>query len=74
MAINGRKNYLGNVAAESVAHTQIFLSIIATAKNNKVDPQLWLNQYLDACARNDSKPLEGDQLEYCANKLMASNY
>ena len=73
MPINGRKNYLGNVAAESVAHTQIFLSIIATAKNNKVDPQLWLNQYLDACARNDSKSLQGEQLEYYTNKLMAIN-
>jgi transposase len=70
LAINGRKNYLGNVSSASVEHTQIFLSIIATAKNNKVDPKLWLEEYLEACARNDSRPLEGDELKYYTNKLM----
>ncbi len=69
-AINGRKNYLGNVSQHSVEHTQIFLSIIATAKNNKVDSQLWLKEYLHACAKNDSQPLQGDELKSYTNKLM----
>ncbi len=68
--INGRKNYLGNVSKHSVHHTQIFLSIIATAKNNKVAPQKWLQDYLTACAENDSKPLEGSNLEYYIDKLL----
>jgi hypothetical protein len=46
---------LGNVSSASVEHTQIFLSIIATAKNNKVDHKLWFEEYLEACARNDSR-------------------
>lgn len=62
-AINGRKNYLGNVVKASVNHTQIFLSIIATAKNNGVDPQRWLAGYLEACAENNSQPLSGKDLE-----------
>ncbi len=68
--INGRKNYLGNVSRHSVLHTQIFLSIIATAKNNKVAPQKWFEDYLTACAENDSKPLEGTNLEYHIDKLL----
>ncbi|MCP4755650.1 MAG: IS66 family transposase [Proteobacteria bacterium] len=68
--INGRKNYLGNVSQKSVFHTQVFLSIIATAKNNKVAPQIWLDDYLSACAENDSKPLEGSALKFHVNKLL----
>ena len=68
--INGRKNYLGNVSRHSVLHTQIFLSIIATAKNNKVAPQKWFEDYLTACAENDSKPLEGKNLEYHIDRLL----
>lgn len=68
--INGRKNYLGNVSRHSVLHTQIFLSIIATAKNNKVAPQKWFEEYLTACAENDSKPPEGTKLEYHIDKLL----
>ena len=69
-AINGRKNYLGNVSCDSVIHTQIFLSIIATAKNNNVAPQKWLEDYLNACAENDSKPLDGQILIHHVNKLL----
>ncbi len=68
--INGRKNYLGNVSPHSVLHTQIFLSIIATAKNNRVAPQKWFEDYLTACAENDSKPLKGSDLEYHIDKLL----
>jgi len=68
--INGRKNYLGNVSQKSVLHTQIFLSIIATAKNNKIAPQKWLEDYLNACTENDSKPLVGDALKYHVDKLL----
>ncbi len=70
IAINGRKNYLGNVSCKSVQHTQLFLSIIATAKNNNVAPQKWLEDYLNACAENDSKPLEGQALIHHVNKLL----
>ena len=68
--INGRKNYLGNVSQKSVDHTQIFLSVIATAKNNNVAPQKWLENYLNACAANDSKPLEEDAVNYHVGKLL----
>lgn len=68
--INGRKNYLGNVSCKSVLHTQIFLSIIATAKNNDVPSEKWLEDYLQACAENDSKPLEGRLLKKHVNKLL----
>jgi transposase len=68
--INGRKNYLGNVSQHSVLHTQIFLSIIATAKNNQVAPQKWFEDYLSACAENDSKPPQGADLEYHIDKLL----
>ncbi len=70
IAINGRKNYLGNVSCNSVQHTQIFLSIIATAKNNNIAPQKWFENYLNACAENDSKPLEGQILKHHVNKLL----
>ena len=68
--INGRKNYRGNVSQASVNHTQIFLTVIATAKNNNVAPQKWLEDYLNACAQNDSKPLEGESLIFHINKLL----
>ncbi len=68
--INGRKNYLGNVSVESIPHTQIFLSIIATAKINKVDIFKWLTDYLTACAENDSKPLNADALEIHFKNLL----
>jgi transposase len=68
--INGRKNYLGNVSSASVQHTQIFLSIIATAKNNDIAPQKWFEEYLNACAENDSKPLDGQILIHHVNKLL----
>ena len=61
---------MGNVSSKSVLHTQIFLSIIATAKNNKVDPQKWIEAYLNACAENDSKPLEGQILVHHVNMLL----
>lgn len=70
IAINGRKNYLGNVSCNSVQHTQIFLSIIATAKNNNIAPQKWLEDYLNACAENNSKPLDGQILIHHVNKLL----
>jgi transposase len=70
IGINGRKNYLGNVSCNSVLHTQIFLSIIATAKNNNVAPQKWFEDYLNACAENDSKPLDGQILIHHVNKLL----
>ena len=70
IGINGRKNYLGNVSSKSVMHTQIFLSIIATAKNNNVAPQKWLEDYLNACAKNDSEPLQGEELKYHVNQLL----
>ncbi len=70
IAINGRKNYLGNVSCNSVQHTQIFLAIIATAKNNNVAPQKWFEDYLNACAENDSKPLEGRILTHHVDKLL----
>ena len=68
--INGRKNYLGNVSQASVPHTQIFLSIIATAKNNNVAPQKWFEDYLKDCTENDSKPLAGNMLKYHVDKLL----
>mgnify|MGYP000669320882 CR=1 FL=1 len=68
--INGRKNYLGNVSKDSVSHTQIFLSIIATANNNNVSPQLWFKEYLTAIAENDSKLLKEESLELYVNKLL----
>jgi len=70
LPINGRKNYLGNVSCSSVLHTQIILSIIATAKNNNIAPQKWLEGYLNACAENDSKPIEGQILKHHVNKLL----
>ncbi len=70
--INGRKNYLGNVSVKSISHTQIILSIIATAKINKVDIFKWLSDYLSACAENDSKPLNADSLEIHFKRLIAS--
>ncbi len=69
-AINGRKNYLGNVSKDCVLHTQIFLSIFATAEINNVPPQRWMENYLNACAENDSKPLEAAALEYHVNALI----
>lgn len=68
--INGRKNYLGNVSIHSIPHTEIILSIIATAKINNVDSSKWLLDYLSACAENDAKPLIGDLLELHFNKLI----
>ncbi len=70
IAISGRNNYLGNVSQKSVAHTQIYLSIISTAKINHVDPQQWLQDYLDDCAKNNSQALQGEKLEYHFNKLI----
>lgn len=69
--INGRKNYLGNVSVKSIPHTQTILSIIATAKINKVDTSKWLSDYLSACAENDSQPLNGEALEFHFKKLIA---
>jgi len=68
--ILGRNNYRGNVSQKSVPHTQIFLSIIATAKNNRVSAQKWLEDYLDACAENNSKPLEGSALKQHVKRLL----
>ena len=70
--INGRKNYLGNVSIQSIPHTQIILSIIATAKINNVDPEKWLFDYLTACAENDSQPLQGEALESHFKKLISN--
>ena len=73
IAISGRNNYLGNVSQESVMHTQIYLSVISTAKINHVDPQKWLQDYLDDCAKNDSKPLQGEALVFHFKKLLHSS-
>jgi transposase len=70
LPISGRNNYLGNVSSKSVKHTQIFLSIIATAKINGVAPQTWLSDYLEACASNSSKALEGEMLKKYVDKLL----
>jgi len=70
IAILGRKNYMGNVSSKSVKHTQIFLSIISTAKINGVAPQIWLTDYLEACAKNDSNALEGASLKFHVDKLL----
>jgi transposase len=72
--INGRKNYLGNVSIESIPHTQIILSIIATTKINQIDTSKWLSDYLSACAKNDSQPLSGEALEFHFKKLIASGH
>ncbi len=70
--INGRKNYLGNVSVESIPHTQIILSIMATAKINKGDPSKWFSDYLSACAENDSQPLKAEALEIHFKKLITT--
>jgi len=70
IAIFGRKNYLGNVSSKSVKHTQIFLSIISTARINGVAPQTWFTDYLEACAKNDSKALEGASLKFHVDNLL----
>ena len=70
--INGRKNYLGNVSVESIPHTQIILSIIATTKINNVDTSKWFSDYLCACAENDSQPLMGEALEIHFKKLITT--
>jgi len=72
LPISGRNNYLGNVSSKSVNHTQIFLSIISTAKINGVAPQTWLSDYLEACASNKSKALEGEMLKKYVKKLLNS--
>ena len=70
LPISGRNNYLGNVSSKSVNHTQIFLSIISTAKINGVAPQTWVLDYLGACASNNSKTLEGEMLKKYVDKLL----
>lgn len=45
---------------------------MSTAKINQVDPQQWLTEYLEACAKNDSNPLEGELLEHHLNRLLGT--
>jgi transposase len=59
----GRKNFYGSGAAWAAGLAADIWTITATAAQNDIEPQHLLTDYLTACARNDGRPLTGDQLE-----------
>ena len=58
----GRKNFYGSGATWSAELAAIVWTIDATAKKHGVEPLRFLEEYLQACAAQDGKPLSGEAL------------
>ena len=54
----GRKNYYGSGSVWSRILATIIFTIFQTLLKNNIDPQKWLFEYFNACARNGGKPPE----------------
>jgi transposase len=54
----GRKNYYGSGSVWSGHLSAMLFSILQTVLKNKIDPQLFLLGYFEACAKNRGKPPE----------------
>lgn len=52
----GRKNYYGAGALWSATMTAMLFSLFQTLGLWNINPRLWLNQYLLACAKNQGNP------------------
>lgn len=61
--IVGRKNYLFFGSIWSTHLTEMLWSTLATAERNGCNPLTYLIAYLQACAENGGRPLEGDALQ-----------
>jgi transposase len=59
----GRKNYDGSHAEWSAHLAASVWSITATAERNHREPLTYLSDYLNACAFNGGKPLDGEALQ-----------
>ncbi len=54
----GRKNYYGSGSDWSADIAAFLFSIFMTLKLWGINPKIWLNSYLEACAANGRKPPE----------------
>ncbi|MFH1136715.1 MAG: IS66 family transposase [Pseudomonadota bacterium] len=54
----GRKNYYGSGSVWSGHLSAMLFSILQTVLKNKIDPQVFLLGYFEACAKNRGKPPE----------------
>jgi transposase len=59
----GRKNYYGSQAQWAAYLAAAVWTITATAERNQREPLTYLNDYLQACARNGGKPPEDQALQ-----------
>jgi transposase len=59
----GRKNYYGSQAQWAAYLAATVWTITATVERNQREPLTYLNNYLQACAHNGGKPLEGQALQ-----------
>jgi transposase len=59
----GRKNYYGSHAEWSAHLAARVWTITATAERHGLEPLTYLTDYLNACATNGSKPLQGQALD-----------
>lgn len=55
-AVIGRKNYYGSRSVWSGQQASWLFTIYATLEQNGINPRKWMNDYLDACARNGGLP------------------
>ncbi len=56
--VPGRKNYYGSGSDWSADIAAFLFSIFMTLKLWVINPKIWLNSYLEACAANGRKPPE----------------
>lgn len=55
-SVVGRKNYYGSRSIWSGYLASMLFSIFSTLAKNKVDPHLYMRDYLTACAKNKGRP------------------
>jgi transposase len=59
----GRKNFYGSGSTWSAELAGRAWTVTATAAHAGLNPVIYLDDYFDACAHNDAKPLEGEALQ-----------
>lgn len=55
-SVVGRKNYYGSGAEWAGRLAMMMFSILSTLRQWRINPQLWLRNYLEACAANQGAP------------------
>ena len=58
-----RKNARGSHNEDSARLAAVIWTVTATAQMAGLNVLTWLTAYLDACGRNNGKPLSGPELE-----------